>query len=93
MGGDQEDHGSADIPVPVVMGCRGMLPAAMFGFKDGVAWVADDVFVTRCKGGILLVERWDGRSVRSAVLRPDSEGFLRALWVALNAIAVNGAPE
>lgn len=93
MGGDQEDHGSADIPVPVVMGCRGMLPAAMFGFKDGVAWVADDVFVTRFKGGILLVERWDGRSVRSAVLRPDSEGFLRALWVALNAIAVNGAPE
>lgn len=93
MDGDQEDHGIAHIPVPVVMGCRGMLPAAMFGFSDGVAWVADDVFVTRFTGGILLVERWDGRSVRSAVLRSDSEGFLRALWVALNAVAVNGVPE
>ena len=93
MGGDEEHQGSANIPVGVVMSCRGMLPAAMFGFKDGVAWVADDVFVTRFTGGILLVERWDGRSVRSAVLRPDSDGFLHALWVALNAVAVNGAPE
>jgi hypothetical protein len=93
MSGDQEDRGNADIPLPVVMGSQGMPPAALFGFEDGVAWVADDVFVTRLTGGILLVERWDGRGVTSAVLRPDSEGFLRELWVALNAVAMTGEPE
>lgn len=66
---------------------------AMFGFRDGTAWVADDVFVTRDLRGDVLVERWDGRGVRSAVVRRNSEGFMRAMWIKLNEIAVDGIPE
>jgi len=33
----------------------------MFGIRDGAAWVADDVFVTRDGRSDVLVERWDGR--------------------------------
>lgn len=69
------------------------VPAAMFGFRDGAAWVADDVFVTRDIRGDVLVERWDGRWVRSAVVRRNSEGFMREMWIKLNEIAVDGTLE
>ncbi|AUZ35672.1 hypothetical protein C3B78_15260 [Arthrobacter sp. PGP41] len=69
------------------------MPVAMFGFKEGAAWVADDVFVTRDLRGDVLVERWDGRGVRCAVVRRNSEGFMRAMWIKLNEIAVDGIPE
>lgn len=69
------------------------VPVAMFGFRDGAAWVADDVFVTRDGRGDVLVERWNGRGVRSAVVRRDSEGFMKAMWIKLSEIAVDGAPE
>lgn len=86
MGG-YEDDGRADRRPGV------SLPVAMFGFRDGTAWVADDVFVTRDLRGDVLVERWDGRGVRSAVVRRNSEGFMRAMWIKLNEIAVDGIPE
>lgn len=72
---------------------RASLPEAMFGFKSGEAWVADDAFVTRDVHGDLLVERWDLQGVRFAVVRRDSEGFMRAMWVKLNDVAVDGIPE
>lgn len=61
---------------------------AMFGYRDGAAWVAEDVFVTRCSNGDVLVERWDGCGVRTATVRRDSESFLREIWTKLNELAV-----
>lgn len=72
---------------------RASVPAAMFGFKNGAAWVAHDVFVTRDVRGDVLVERWDGQGVRFAVVRRDSEGFMRAMWFKLSEIALDGIPE
>lgn len=67
-------------------------PMGMFGYKDGEAWVADDVFVTRCRGGDVLVERWDGRGVRTATVRKDTTDWLRAMWIKLNEVAMDVAP-
>jgi hypothetical protein len=64
----------------------------MFGYKNGQAWVAEDVFVTRCSGGDLLVERWDMSGVRTATVRKDSTQFLHEMWVELNKVAIDGAP-
>lgn len=73
---------------------RGLLRRwQMSGLRDGAAWVADDVFVTHDGRGDVLVERWDGRGVRSAVVRRDSEGFMKAMWIKLSEIAVDGRPE
>lgn len=69
------------------------LPVAMFGYRNGEAWVADDVFVTRSCEGDLLVERWDGRGLRTATVRRNSSQSLRAMWVKLNEIAVDGMPS
>jgi hypothetical protein len=86
------------MPLPVLavyllaMGQEERMPPALFGFRDGVAWVADDVFVTRYAGGNLLVERWAGLGVRSAMVRAESQGFMRAMWLKLNALAVDGTP-
>lgn len=86
MGGYEEDRQAAPLPwAPVA--------AAMFGFSDGEAWVADDVFVTRDGRGDVLVERWDGRGVRSAVVRRDCEGFMKSMWIKLMEIAVDGTPK
>lgn len=86
MGGHEEDKQAVTRP-------RASAPVAMFGFRDGAAWVADDVFVT-CDGrGDVLVERWDGRGIQSAVVRRDSEGFMRSMWIKLMEIAVDGTPE
>jgi hypothetical protein len=60
----------------------------MFGFKNGTVWIADDVFVTRCTNGDILVERWDGRSVRTATVRRDSDHYLRAMWEKLTELAI-----
>lgn len=67
-------------------------PEGMFGYRDGEVWVADDVFVTRRTGGDLLVERWDGRCVRTATVRRESTQMLRAMWVKLNEVAMDVAP-
>lgn len=74
------------------MGNNAKMPAALFGFSDGAAWVADDVFVTRRAVGEILVERWTQRGVRSLVVHEVSEGFMRAIWLKLNAVAVDGPP-
>lgn len=86
MGDYEDDELAARRPRPA-------LPEAMFGFKDGEAWVADDAFVTRDVHGDLLVERWDLLGVRFAVVRRDSEGFMRSMWFKLNEIAVDGIAE
>lgn len=86
MGGYEEGKGAARCS-------RASAPAAMFGFKNGAAWVAEDVFVTRDVRGDVMVERWDPQGVRFAVVRRDSEGFMRAMWFKLNEIAVDDMPE
>lgn len=86
MGGYEEDRQAVPLPCAPV-------PAAMFGFRDGAAWVADDVFVTRDGRGDVLVERWDGSGLRSAVVRRDCEGFMRSMWIKLMEIAVDGTPK
>jgi hypothetical protein len=68
------------------------MPAALCGITDGAAWVADDVFVTRCAGGDIMVERWSARGVRSVVVHEDTGGFMRAIWLKLNTVAVDGPP-
>lgn len=64
------------------------LQAALFGITAGVAWVADDVFVTRRNGG-LLVEGWVGRRVAAIPVRCDSGDTMRAIWEKLNEVAVD----
>jgi len=86
MGGNDKGSRAARLPGAPV-------PAAMFGIRDGAAWVADDVFVTRDGRGDVLVERWDGRGVRSAVVRRDSEGYMRAMWIKLTEVAADGTAE
>ena len=86
MGGYEEDSLAAPL-------LRAPVPAALFGFRDGAAWVANDVFVTRDRRGDVLVERWDASGIRSAVVRRDSEGFMRAMWIKLSELAVDGLPE
>jgi hypothetical protein len=71
----------------------GSPPVAMFGHRNGQAWVADDIFVTRCRGGDLLVERWDERGLRTATVRKDSPRFFRDMWEKLNEVAIDGALE
>lgn len=69
-------------------------PAAMFGCRNGEAWVAEDVFVTRCQSGEIMVERWDGQGVRTAIVRKDSAQFMHAeLWVKLTDVAVDGVAD
>lgn len=65
--------------------------AALCGIKDGVAWVAEDSFVTR-RNDELLVERWVGRGVRSITVREASDGIVRALWLKLSEIAMDETP-
>lgn len=72
------------------MGNEANVPVALFGFSKGAAWVADDVFVTRCAGGGLLVERWASSGVRSAVVDAGSRGFMAAIWLKLNERAFDG---
>lgn len=82
----QEDHGFPGTPTRAQ-------PPALFGIRDGAAWVAEDVFITRKSCGDMLVEHWDVRGVRSAVVRKDSEGFLRAIWLKLAEGAIEGIPD
>lgn len=62
--------------------------AGLFGVKDGVAWVADDVFVTRSAGDV-LVERWVGQRPVSILVRRDGVGIMRTIWAKLNDVAID----
>lgn len=70
---------------------RWRLEAALFGFKAGVVWVADDAIVTRQHGDI-LVERWVGQRVVSVLVRQHSTGTTRTIWEKLNEIAIEDGP-
>lgn len=64
------------------------LQAALFGERDGVGWVSNDVFVTR-KAGVLLVEGWIGRRLVSVRLGGDFSVLMPAIWLKLNEVAVD----
>lgn len=69
---------------------RSRLNAALFGIRDGSAWVAADVFVTR-RNGDLLVEGWVGQRVAAILVRKDASG-MRDLWDKLSAVAIDDVP-
>ena len=62
------------------------LQTALFGLKDGVGWVSNDVFVTR-RAEVLLVEGWVGRRLVSVSLGRDFESIMPAIWSKLNEVA------
>lgn len=76
------------------MDSRTRLQAALFGVKNGVAWVADDVFVTRSSGDI-VVEGWVGRRLASILVARDDVGVMRTIWAKLNEVATDeaGSPQ
>jgi hypothetical protein len=76
MGGSQKDRGAT----------------ALFGVKGGVAWVAEDVFVTRISGG-LLVELWIGQRVVSIRVHSDSQGYMQAIYAKLDELAIDDLPR
>lgn len=60
---------------------------ALFGMRDGVAWVAEDAFVTR-EGEDILVEKWVGpRVVSILVRRATGAGWMAAIWSRLTELA------
>lgn len=61
---------------------------ALFGVKDGVVWVAVDVFVTRSAEDV-LVERWAGPRLVAILVRRDGTGIMRSIWAKLNEVAVD----
>lgn len=63
---------------------------ALFGVKNGVVWVADDAFVTRSAGDI-LVERWVESRIVAVLVRPHRTGTMQTIWAKLNEVAVDGA--
>jgi hypothetical protein len=65
---------------------------ALFGIKGGVAWVAEDVFVTRSNGD-LLVELWIGPRVVSILVHADGDGFMQAIYAKLNELAIDDLPR
>lgn len=65
---------------------------ALFGIKGGVAWVAEDVFVTRSNGD-LLVELWIGPRVVSILVHADSEGYMQAIYAKLAELAIDDLPR
>jgi hypothetical protein len=69
------------------MDSRKRLQAALFGFKDGVVWVADDVFVTRSAGDV-LVERWVGSRLVAVLVPRDAVGMMHTIWAKLNEVAI-----
>ncbi|MFJ6303761.1 hypothetical protein [Pseudarthrobacter oxydans] len=64
------------------------LELGLFGIKDGVVWVADDAFVTRSAGNV-LVEKWVGSRLVVVLVRQDGRGMMQSIWVKLNEIAVD----
>lgn len=57
---------------------------ALFGMSDGVAWVADDAFVSR-QGDDIVVEKWVGRRAVSIVVRRATcIGSMASLWTRLS---------
>ncbi len=65
---------------------------ALFGIKGGVAWVAEDVFVTRSNGD-LLVELWIGPRVVSILVHAESEGYMQAIYAKLAELAIDDFPR
>jgi hypothetical protein len=70
------------------MDSRSVLQIALFGVKGGIAWVADDVFVTR-SGVDVLVERWIGPRLVAVVVQQQRTGVMQAIWAKLNEVAVD----
>ena len=64
------------------------MQTALFGLKDGVGWVSNDVFLTR-RAGDLLVEGWVGRRLVSVHLGGDFSSNMPAIWSKLNEVAVD----
>jgi hypothetical protein len=52
---------------------------ALFGMRGGVAWIAEDAFVTR-EGDDILVEKWVGHRAVSILVRRPSAASLADLW-------------
>lgn len=70
------------------MGSRKTLDLALFGIKDGVVWVADDAFVTRSAGHV-LVEKWVGSRLVAVRVRQGGSGMMQSIWMKLNEVAVD----
>lgn len=70
------------------MDSRTRLQTALFGIKDGEAWVAAGAFVTR-RNGDLLVEGWMGRRVATIIVHRDSSETARLIWDKLTEVAVD----
>lgn len=67
---------------------KARLSIALFGMRDGAAWVADDAFVTR-QGEDILVEKWVGHRVVSILVQRTSALRMADLWSRLAEIAVD----
>lgn len=61
---------------------------ALFGMRDGVAWVAEDAFLTR-EGEDILVEKWVGHRAISILVRRSSAAALADLWLRLVEMAAD----
>lgn len=70
------------------MDSRKRLDLALFGIKDGVVWVADDAFVTRSAGDV-LVEKWVGSRLVAVLVRQEGTGMMQSIWAKLNEVAVD----
>lgn len=90
MGENREAHGS-NSQFGSGKGARTSRQLALFGITSGVAWVAEDAFVTR-QGDDLLVERWVDHRLATILIRADSSGTTRMVWETLNEIAIDGLP-
>lgn len=74
---------------PILARCdkRRARDIALFGMRDGVAWVAEDAFVTR-EGEDILVEKWVGHRVVSILVRrPTGAGWMAGVWSRLRELA------
>jgi hypothetical protein len=70
------------------MDSRTRLKTALFGVRDGIGWVSQDVFVTR-QAGTLLVEGWVGRRLVSIHLGGDFRSEMPTVWSKLNEVAID----
>lgn len=89
--GENREHCGAGPSYEAEKGCKKGRQLALFGIRSGVAWVADDVFVTR-RSGDLLVERWFDHRVATIALPADSNGTMRIIWEKLNEVAIDDLP-
>ncbi|WP_156400234.1 hypothetical protein [Arthrobacter sp. Soil761] len=58
----------------------------LFGIRNGVVWIADDVFVTRSADDV-LVERWTSSRIITIAVRREATGTMQLVWAQLNDMA------